>query len=159
MYRHFFPTMMSMCMRYMGDTEKAAAIVNDGLLKVYTKLDQYENKGSFEGWIRRIVFRSISDAVRKESNYLKFMVFDEQEKIAEPSALSHLYEEDLLKLIEKIPTASGDVFVLYAIHGYTHREISEEKGISIGTSKWHYSEARKKLQELILQGDKNSNAG
>lgn len=151
--------MMSMCMRYMGDTDKAAAIVNDGLLKVFTKIDQYENKGSFEGWIRRIVFRSISDAVRKDSNYLKFMVFEEQEKISSPSALSQLYEEDILKLIEKIPAASGDVFVLYAVHGYTHREISERKGISIGTSKWHYSEARKKLQELIIQGDTTTNAG
>ncbi len=159
LYRHFFPMMMSMCMRYMGDTDKAAAIVNDGLLKVYTKLDQYQNKGSFEGWVRRIVFRSISDAVRKDSNYLKFMVFEEFEKSSESSALSKLYEEDLLKLINKIPTASGDVFIMYAINGYTHKEIAERRGISIGTSKWHYSEARKKLQELILQGETNINAG
>lgn len=159
LYRQFFPTMMSMCMRYMGDREKAAAIVNDGLLKVFTRIDQYKNLGSFEGWIRRIVFRSISDAVRKESNYLKFMVFEDYESRSNDNVLSKLYEEDILKLIDKIPAASGDVFVLFAISGYSHKEIAEQKGISIGTSKWHLSEARKRLQELILKIDSNINAG
>lgn len=159
LYRQFFPTMMSMCMRYMGDKDKAAAIVNDGLLKVFLKIDQYGHKGSFEGWIRRIVFRSLSDAVRKDSNYLKFMVFDEYEVSNNESILSKLYEEDILKLIDLIPAASGEVFILFAISGYSHKEIAEKKGISVGTSKWHLSEARKKLQALILKIDSNSNAG
>jgi len=159
LYRAYFPTMMSMCMRYMGETEKAAAIVNDGLLKVFTKIDQYHHKGSFEGWIRRIVFRSLSDTVRKDSNYLKFMVFEEIETSTNHSALDKLYEEDILKLVDKIPKASGEVFILYAIHGYSHKEIAERKNISTGTSKWHLSEARKKLQELIGKLDSNSNAG
>lgn len=159
LYRQFFPTMMSMCMRYMGDREKAAAIVNDGLLKVFTRIDQYKNLGSFEGWIRRIVFRSISDAVRKDSNYLKFMVFEDYETRSSDNVLSKLYEEDILKLIEKIPAASGDVFILFAVSGYSHKEIAELKGISVGTSKWHLSEARKRLQELILKIDSNTNAG
>ena len=75
------------------------------------------------------------------------------------SILSKLYEEDILKLIDLIPAASGEVFILFAISGYSHKEIAEKKGISVGTSKWHLSEARKKLQELILKIDSNSNAG
>jgi len=159
LYRTFFPGMMAMCMRYMDDKDSAAAIVNDGLLKVFTKIDQYKNKGSFEGWIRRIVFHSLSDAVRKNSNYLKFMVFDDYEVGFAPDGLSKLYEEDILKLIERIPAASGNVFSLFAIQGYSHKEIAELKGISVGTSKWHLSEARKKLQQLILQQDNTTNAG
>ena len=159
LYREFFPTMMSMCMRYMGDRDKAAAIVNDGLLKVFTKIDQYEHKGSFEGWIRRIVFRCLSDTVRKDSNYLKFMVFDEPEKRVIPDALNKLYEEDILRLIKEIPNSSGEVFSLYAIQGYSHKEIAEAKGISVGTSKWHLSEARKRLQDLILKNDSSKSAG
>lgn len=146
-------------MRYMDDKDKAAAIVNDGMLKVFTKLDQYQNKGSFEGWIRRIVFRCLSDAVRKESNYVKFMVFEDKEQKAVPQVLSTLYEEDILKLIKHIPNASAEVFTLYAIQGYSHKEIAEIRNISVGTSKWHLSEARKKLQELIQQLDSTTNAG
>jgi len=159
LYRHFFPTMMSMCMRYMSDREKAAEIVNDGLLKVFSKIEQYQHRGSFEGWIRRIVFRSLSDTMRKDSNYLKFMVFDEFELSSNHTVLDKLYEEDILKLLSRLPRASRDVFVLFTIQCYSHKEIAEQKGISIGTSKWHLSEARKKLQKLILQNDTNKNAG
>ena len=160
LYRHFFPSLMSMCLRYTSDRDRSAAIVNDGLFKVFTKIDQYQYKGSFEGWVRRIVFRCLSDAVRRDSNYMKFMVFEDREQKSSPLGLSKLYEEDVLKLIKQIPAASGDVFTLYAIHGYSHKEIAEAKGISVGTSKWHLSEARKKLKVLILGLDKNTtNAG
>jgi len=157
-YRKFFPIMMSMCMRYVDDKEKAASIVNEGLLKVYTKIDSFEFKGSFEGWIRRIVFRCLSDNIRKDANYMKFMVFDEYEGIKTNHLLSSLYEEDILSLLDKIPPTSGQVFVLYAIQGYSHKEIAALKNISVGTSKWHLSEARKRLQQLILN-EGNYNAG
>lgn len=157
LYRSYFPTMMSMAMRYMQDKERASSIVNDGFLKIFTKIDTYENRGSFEGWMRRIVFRCLSDAVRKDGNYLKFIVFEDVEKpMPTELALSKLYEEDLLKLVDKLPPASGEVFTLYSVYGYNHKEIAELRGISVGTSKWHLSEARKKLQGFIA---KNKNAG
>lgn len=159
LYRHYFQTMMVMCLRYIDDRQKAASVVNEGFLKVFLNIDQYEHRGSFEGWIRRIVFRCLSDHIRKETNYLKFMVFEEYERPAADTVLSKLYEEDILKLIKHIPAASGEVFIQYAINGYTHKEIAEMRDISIGTSKWHLSEARKKLQELILKTDTNRNAG
>lgn len=149
--------MMSVAMRYMHDQDKASAIVNDGFLKIFTKISTFENKGSFEGWMRRIVFRCVSDAVRKDGNYMKFMVFEEEERqVSYPVALTKLYEEDLIKLIDQIPQSSGEVFKLYAIYGYTHKEIAKQKNISEGTSKWHLSDARKKLQGLLLR---NYNAG
>lgn len=157
LYRTYFPMMMSMAMRYMQDQERASSIVNDGFLKIFTKIDTFQNKGSFEGWMRRIVFRCLADAVRKDGNYMKFIVFDDVEKPSTTQlALAKLYEEDLLKLVEKLPAASGEVFTLYSVYGYNHKEIAELRGISVGTSKWHLSEARKKLQGLIL---KNTNAG
>lgn len=90
---------------------------------------------------------------------MKFMVFEEYENATKPSVVSKLNEEDILKLIDQLPPASARVFMAYAIQGYTHKEIAEQKGISIGTSKWHLSEARKKLQILILNIDSNRNAG
>ena len=152
--------MMNMAMRYVNDKFKAAEIVNDGFLKVFKKIDQYEFRGSFEGWIRRIVFHSISDTIRKDANYLKFMVFEEHDKKNNNQILDHLYEEDLIKMIDKIPPASGAIFLLFAVQGYSHKEISELKNISVGTSKWHLSEARKKLQNLVLENyNKSLNAG
>lgn len=160
LYKKFFATMMSMCMRYVQDKYKAAEIVNDGFVKVFKKIDQYEFKGSFEGWVRRIVFHSLSDTIRKDANYLKFMVFEEYDSSKSNKVLDNLYEEDLIKMVNEIPPASGDVFLLFAVQGYSHKEISELKNISIGTSKWHLSEARKKLQNLVLENyNKSSNAG
>lgn len=159
LYREYFQTMMHMCLRYIDDRQQAASIVNEGFLKVFLNISQYEYRGSFEGWIRRIVFRCLSDNIRREANYLKFMVFDEFDRPSRDNVLSKLYEEDILKLIDQIPTASGEVFIQYAINGYSHKDIAEMRNISVGTSKWHLSEARKKLQELILRTDGNLNAG
>ena len=159
LYKLYFSPMISMCLRYIKDRERAAEIVNDGFLKVFKRIDQFENRGSFEAWVRRIVFHSLADNLKKEANYLKFMVFEDHDQKTRTKILDRLYEEDILKLVEKIPPASGDIFLLYAVNGYTHKEIAEMKGISIGTSKWHLSEARKKLQSLIIENYKGLNAG
>ena len=88
---------------------------------------------------------------------MKFMVFEEEDKqLSHSEALTKLYEEDLIKLIDLIPQSTGEVFTLFAIYGYSHKEIAELKNISIGTSKWHLSDARKRLKGLILR---NYNAG
>lgn len=159
LYALFFPSMMAMCMRYVKDKNRSAEIINDGFLKVFMNIHQFENKGSFEGWLRRIVFRSMADNLRKEANYLKFMVFEDHDKKERQKVLDKLYEEDILGMMEKIPPASADIFLLYAVHGYSHKEIAESRNISIGTSKWHLSEARKRLQTLIFENNKGLNAG
>lgn len=138
-----------MCIRYVRDKDKAVAIVNDGFMKVFKKIHQFEHKGSLEGWIRRIVFHAMSDALKKEAKYLKFMVFEDYDYTVQKGPLDNLYEEDILKLVEQLPSASADIFVLFAIQGYAHKEIAELKNISVGTSKWHVSDARKKLKDLI----------
>lgn len=149
LYRQYFPTMMRMVMRYANDEDTAMLIVNTGMLKVFQKLDTFEFKGSFEGWIRRLVFHSVSDYFRKEKKHLHFMVFEERDRSSKTNALDNLYESDILKLVDELPPSSANVFRLYAIEGYTHVEISKMLGISEGTSKWHLSNARKKLQELL----------
>lgn len=149
---------MMMCMRYLRDRDKAVAIVNDGFLKVFKKIDQFEYKGSLEGWIRRIVFHAMSDAIKKEAKYVKFMVFEDYDKQVQENGLDRLYENDILKMIEELPAASADIFILFAIQGYSHKEIAEIKNISTGTSKWHVSDARKRLKVLILNNYK-SHAG
>jgi len=134
-------------------------IVNDGFLKVFQKISSYEGKGSFEGWIRRICFRCLSDHFRKEKSYLQFLVFEEFDKKEDSNGLNDLYYEELLKMVEELPSATAKVFRLYAIEGFKHREIADMLDISEGTSKWHLSEARKKMQKLVRSHQEKINYG
>ena len=159
LYRMFFPKMMSMVMRYAQDEERGMEILNNGFLRVFKKLGQYEGLGSFEGWIRRIVYHAISDYYRKESRYLKFIVLDEKDRDVPTDALDQLYYDDIIQLVEALPEKSREVFKLHAIEGYTHEEIGNMLGISDGTSKWHLSNARAQLKKSISKRYKSSYAG
>ncbi len=150
-YRLFAEKMLRMVFRYTSDRELALDIVNRGFLKAFQKMDQFQQKGSLEGWLRRIVFRKLSDHFRSEKQKLRFLEIQENDRALPDGALEKLYYEDLLDLTEKLPDSSRQVFCLYAIEGFTHEEIGKQLGISPGTSKWHLSEARKKLKALIQQ--------
>ena len=145
--------MHAMVKRYTRDEDRALMIINDGFLRVFKKIQSYTYKGSFEGWVRKLVFHSISDHFRKESKYLKAVVFDMQDREVRGDVLPELFIEDLLKLVESLPNSTKEVFKLYAIEGYPHKEISIKLGISEGTSKWHLSEARKKLKKILIQNN------
>jgi len=153
LYRKYFSRMMSMVFRYTEDREIAMEIVNNGFLRVFKKLDTFGFKGSLEGWIRKLVYHSVSEYFKKHSKYLQFMVFEEKEDQKEDHTLSQLFVEDILKLVETLPPATKEVFRLYAIEGYSHIEISKHVNISIGTSKWHLSTARKQLQQLLTNNN------
>ena len=159
LYREHFDTIMRMCMRYTNDRDKAMEIVNIGFLKVFQKIHTFQFKGSLEGWIRRLVFHCLSDYYRKNSKYLQFMVFEERDQSSLEKAHSNLYAEDILKMVNTLPPATQEVFRLYAIEGFTHLEISKNVGISVGTSKWHLSNARKILKKLIDQNNLRQYAG
>ena len=149
LYRTYFGSMIAMCMRHTSDREEAMTIVNNGFLRVFKKIDKYSFQGSFEGWIRRIVYHSVSDYFRNTSNTLRFLEIDDRDKPMNSNALDNLYLEDLMYMVDDLPPATKEVFRLYAIEGYTHVEIAKLLEISEGTSKWHLSEARKKLKILI----------
>lgn len=149
LYRHFFDKMLGFVMRYTSDQEEALHILNGGYLRIFKKIDQFEFKGSFEGWVRRIIYHAVADHFRSQKNKIHFLEIEDRDRPLPPAQLEQFYEADLLKLVDTLPNASQTVFRLYALEGYTHPEISKELGISVGTSKWHLSEARKKLKSLL----------
>jgi len=153
LYRKYFSRMMSMVFRYTDDRETAMEIVNNGFLRVFKKLDTFAFKGSLEGWIRKLVYHCLSEYYKKHSKYLQFLVFEEKEERIEEQSLSNLYVEDILRMVDELPPATAEVFRLYAIQGFSHMEISKQVNISIGTSKWHLSTARKQLQTLIVNNN------
>lgn len=149
LYRRYFPTMMRMCTRYTSDRDVAMEIINAGFLRVFKKLDTFAFKGSLEGWIRRLIFHSLSDYFRNQNQPVYFLDVEERDAPVRESSTNNLYFEDIIKLVDMLPDATREVFYLYAIEGYTHAEIGAQMKISDGTSKWHLSMARKKLKELI----------
>lgn len=154
LYRHYFPTIRRMCERYTKDEDQLVNIVNNGFLKVFKGIGSYSGSGSFEGWIRRTVFHALSDYFRKENKYTKNTFFEVPETAQQSEALQDLYFLDLMDLVEDLPDATCQVFKMYAIDGYTHKEIGKRMNMSDGTSKWHLHEARKKLKLMIMKRDK-----
>ncbi|NNE29188.1 MAG: RNA polymerase sigma factor [Saprospiraceae bacterium] len=149
LYRKYFQKMLSLCMRFTQDKEEAQDILNQGFLRVFQKLHTFGFRGSLEGWIRKLVYHAAADHFKKRSRYTEFLILEGHEIPHDATALQKCYVDDLLTLVEKLPPATKQVFKLYAIEGYTHREIAEKVQISIGTSKWHLSEARTKLQAFM----------
>lgn len=158
LYKKYFDSMFAMCLKYTSNKDVALDIVNRGMLRVFKKMDKYSHKGSLEGWIRKIVFHSLSEYFKKDNRYRERIVLNYRDERLENRVLEKLYYEDLVDLVRFLPNSSLKVFKLYVFEGFSHQEIAEKIGISEGTSKWHLSNARKKLIELI-ENQYDSNVG
>jgi RNA polymerase sigma-70 factor (ECF subfamily) len=153
LYEGFAPKMYGVCLRYADRPEEAQDILQDGFVKVFEKLKSYQSKGSFEGWIRRIVVNTALDHIRKEKKRQMDQSWDDVDyKLADDQDIeSNLAAEDLLKVLHEIPVGYRTVFNMYVIEGYNHREIAKELGISENTSKSQLSRAKSHLKKLIVE--------
>lgn len=149
-FRLYAGKMLSLCMRYSRHYMEAEDNLQDAFIKVFDHIDKFEFKGSFEGWIRRIV---INTALKKHSkkSYKSEVVGLENfpEYSADPEVFAQLGEEVLLKLIAALPTGYRVVFNLYAIDGYSHKEIADILGVGESTSRSQLAKARSMLQKQI----------
>lgn len=157
-YERFSSRMLGVCLRYLGNRPDAEEILLNGFLKVFEKIGQYKNEGSFEGWIRRIMVNECLNHLRKQ----KFLYVEySSQQVTENNDLtyneSRFEVEDLLQLIDKLPQGYKTVFNLYAIEGYSHLEIAEMLGINENTSKSQLSRARAWLQREIANLEKELN--
>ncbi len=155
LFDRFSSKMLGVCLRYAKDSEQADDILQDGFVKVFTKLKDFKNEGSLEGWIRRVMVNTALDQIRKNGKTLgDVSVDDVQYKIENNDHIAEqLMAEDLLKLINSMPDGYKVVFNMFAIEGYTHNEIADTLGISESTSKSQYSRARAYLRERISDED------
>lgn len=149
LYRRYFDTMLKFVLRYTEDREEALEILNYGFLRVFKKLHLFSFQGSLEGWIRKLVFHSIADHFKSKSRSLHFLVMEERDKPIQDHTIEKIYAEDILKMVDYLPPTTQEVFRLYALEGYTHVEIADQLKMSVGTSKWHLSEARRRLKEIL----------
>jgi len=152
LYQRYFSQFLGIPMRYTGQRSEATEVLNQAFLKIFDCMGQYQCTGSFAGWMARIVFNTTIDYVRRRTAYQrKVSLGVEVEKPVQSEVLGQLASEDVFRLVQTLPPATRSVFCLYVVDGYKHAEIGEMLGIDEGTSKWHLSEARRKLKLLLSQ--------
>jgi RNA polymerase sigma-70 factor (ECF subfamily) len=155
-YSRFSSKMLSVCRQYIKDIQLAEDVMITAFMKVFTNLNKFEHKGSFEGWIRRIMVNECISYLRVQ----KKVKFAEDEFFVEESFNeidSQFTVEQIQFLIDALPDGYKMVFNLYAIEGYKHNEIAKMLGINEGTSKSQLSHARKMLQTQITILKKQDN--
>lgn len=149
LYHQFYPRMMAMVRRYFPEMSLAEEILNNGFLRAFQKLHTYSFKGSFEGWLRRIVFHAVADYAAANVKYKERIILVEKDQLIHKDHASGLYYDDLMKLVQALPDATRTVFNMFVMEELPHKEIAKKLNISEGTSKWHVSEARRILKEKI----------
>lgn len=150
-FRLYASKMMGVCLRYARHQMEAEDLLQDAFIKVFNNISKFEFKGSFEGWIRRIaVNTALKNYSKKSFSYEQIGVEEQPESAIPPEVYAHLHEEELLKLVAALPDGYRVVFNLYAIEGYSHKEISEMLGCQESTSRSQLVKARKMLQSQIL---------
>jgi RNA polymerase sigma-70 factor, ECF subfamily len=158
LYYLCYDNMIKVCLRYVSNMDDAYSLYNDAMLKAFRGIHQYDYKGEFLGWVRRIVVNTCIDFCRKKAKFLTQSLDDvtaHHENIT-PDVYSKLGSADIMLLVQELPNNTKLVFNLFVIEGYKHEEISKIVGISAGTSKWHLNEARKILKVKIENLSKNN---
>jgi RNA polymerase sigma factor (sigma-70 family) len=148
----FAGKMMTVCLRYAHDTMEAEDMLQDGFIRVFNNIHQFKFEGSFEGWVRRVMVNcALKHLQKRKINFTDIEEHTAHLPSTESYAPASLGEEELLKLINRLPTGYKIVFNLNVIEGYTHEEIAEMMNIQASTSRSQLVKARKMLQSQIMQ--------
>jgi RNA polymerase sigma factor (sigma-70 family) len=155
LYKKYYPSMFRVCLRYAGNREDAAEILNSGFLKVFMNLHTFSFQGVFEGWLQHIMVNTALDkikaglATKQQTVSVEDYTAYENEVSVENTAMKSISSESVLRFVGQLPPMSRSVFNMYVFEGFSHREISQTLGIKEGTSHWHLLNARNILKEKI----------
>ena len=152
LYEKYAAKMSAVCRRYIKDPSEAESVMIGGFIKVFEKIFQYKGNGNFEGWVKKIMINESLIYLRKNRNmYLEVNISNADHEPDYDLLDNRLEAEDLLEMVQKLPEGYRTVFNLYAIEGFTHKEIAEKLEINVNTSKSQLSRARKLLQKFLLE--------
>jgi RNA polymerase sigma factor (sigma-70 family) len=149
LYQQHHRKMFGVCLRYTDNRQDAEDVLQDGFIKVFKNIKSFKGKGSLEGWIRRIMVNTAIEHYRKRSRYFMVEIDSAYELELPAEQLEALGRGEILDLVQALPAGYRTVFNLYAIEGYSHKEIAEMMGISVGTSKSQFSRAKALLREQM----------
>lgn len=153
LYQKYAKKMYGICLSYAGERELAQDMLQESFIKIFKKVGDYKAEGSLEGWIRKTVAHTAIDHLRQRQRTQLF-ISDENSKpeISEEAlGLENLKTQDILEQVAKLPDGARLVFNLFAIEGFTHKEIAQKLEITIGTSKSQFNRARKLLKEWLIK--------
>lgn len=149
LYHRYAGGMLSVCRRYVRSIEDAEEVLSNAFIKVFHKIDQYQGTGSIGGWIRRIMVNESLNYIRYQKNLFVEMEEENHTSFSHEDLGESLDAAHLMKMIDELPLGYKTVFNLYAIEGYSHKEVGDMLGISENTSKSQLSKARKSLQQKL----------
>ena len=151
LYKDYYRAMVVICLRYTKNENDAVEVLNNGFLKVFNNIHRYDpGQATLYTWIRTIVINSCLDFIKAKSQVDVHKELDETVVVhISADAINKMKAAEILHLVRQLPPATQSVFNLYVMEGYNHKEIGKLLSISEGTSKWHLSEARKTLQQMI----------
>ena len=153
LYEHFKGKMFAVCLRYSNSRQDAEDALQEGFVKVFRDLHQYRGGGSFEGWVRRVIVHVALQHLRKQKGGLQFSELENVEyKLSDVE--DSVFEESekaaaLIKLMQKMPTGFRTVLNLYVLEDYSHQQVADELGITVGTSKSQLNRAKAFLKNLL----------
>ena len=153
LYNKFSPKMLSVCYRFAHNREDAEDMLQEGFIKVFTQIHSFENRGAFEGWIRRIIVHTCINILKKNKK------FNESVDIIHATGLQSREETvpsviqaiQVVECIRMLPIGYRTVLNLYAIEGYSHREIAGMLGIEESTSRSQYTRAKAMLEDILVR--------
>jgi RNA polymerase sigma-70 factor (ECF subfamily) len=155
LYERYAPVMMGVCRRYVKGEEEAEDVLVEGFYKVLTKIDTYNGEGSFEGWIRRIMINEALMHLRKNQHFRHLEEINPNLDLQEsPGIVEEIMAGEILELLDQLPPGYRTVFNLYVVEGYKHREIADELGISINTSKSQLILAKQRMEDLMKKRER-----
>lgn len=158
LYQQFYGYGMTVCIRYAKNREEAQEILNDGFIKAFKNLDKMDLSKPFKFWLRRILINTAIDYLRKFKKHHDIQDLEMAYSASiEADGLNRLSAQEILALVQKLAPSYRAVFNLYAIEGFSHKEIAEQLGISEGTSKSNLSMARKRLKVMYFSLQKQTN--
>ena len=150
LYTNYFSQFVKIPMRYLKSQNDTYTVLNDAFIKIFDNVNKYSGKGTFEGWMSRIIYHTTIDHIRKRVKYVNIDTCDTAETLyIVNSAVENLSFQEILIHIRNLDERERVIFSMYAIDGYKHKEIANELGISEGTSKWYLNQARTKLQQSL----------
>lgn len=154
LYEKYARTMYGICLRYCSDEDAAKDLLQDGFIKVYANINSFQEKGSFEGWLKRVFINLALENIRRQKNIIHSSediqeIPDIVDGATEEDGMYSISESVLLKMIQELPKGYSTVFNLYAIEDFAHKEIAEMLGITESTSRSQYVRARQILQDKV----------
>lgn len=150
--------MKAVCLRYANNVDEAKDILQEGFIRVFTQLDRYNGKGSFEGWMRRIMVNLSIDYYRKKKHFStieienNLQLADDMDDLPDKGESQYDFEpHEIIEAMQHLSPVYRTVFNLYVFEEFTHQDIADKLGISIGTSKSNYAKAKKNMKKILLK--------